>query len=330
MSHFPILEYQSADAPDARTVPGLKPWMVTAARVNLGVQNLSGATTSATFVNPSVGGTVTISYSGGVGTVSAGDAVNIGVLVGYYRTGVVTTNPVSFTAYRRGPYPAATSLSSGLFVVSSAGATTNTTGTFNVPETYNQSVSTANVATPATVPSNSIVAISSRAGVFRVLSASAGSLTLFKLADGEVPAGQTIPVGVEVSSGSLLGIVKDDQSIDFAGTQLAPYDLWVSGVSSPTSVTAGPLVGLGWNGVATSGMGVYGQFIDGDRFPNTATTTYVLPVTSYRQVVLRSQNGERIAVPRNNPIMFHVRTAATGIVSGPYWVEIIFRGYYSS
>lgn len=332
MSHMPFAGTTTPDAADIRTTNSFRPWSVYAARVDMKKKHFALATT-ADFVNPSLGDSVTINVAPFPlsDIPSVGDFITVGALVGYYRTGTVVSNPVTFTAYRKGLYPTATVINAvqRSFVISSGGITQLSTN-FSVPETYNNSSTTASVDSLAAVPSNSIVAISTFAGVFQITSVplSYTQVVAVKVSNGDVPAGQTIESGAPTASGYLLGITRNNASPDFAGSQWVPYDMWIGAVTGAVSGAA-PVVGLGWGGDVAAGIGIYGQFLDAAPIPNPASGTTMLATGTYREVAIRSQNGERLAIPRGHPLMLAITTPATGVAAN-YITQVFVRGYYTS
>lgn len=317
MSHFPLTQPQSIGQQDHAAF---------AVRVNLIKQHSIG-TTSATFVNPNEGDSVTVSVSSTT-NIAVGDHVVIGQRYLQCTTPfTITSNPVVFTGIRNGSQVAGSTIPAGTFVVSSAGGTssrsvTTTTGSPSVPDVTTGSTVSIVVASFANVVALTTAVLSTHTGTYVVTTVGSGNITVTKLARGDVPSGQTIPSGVTFATGILLGIAnRTYNNMNYDRGQWGLTDCAVSCVSATTPGATQPLVGIGWSPAATTGRDA---FSDCQSFNIASPSTFT--AGTYRTAMtMPTQNVKRLAVPAGHAIMLRVGTSGN---SAAHVGSIYVRGLY--
>lgn len=302
-------------------VSSFSSFAVYTAQIALGNYDSTTGTTSS-FVVPALHGTVTVQISGTLNA-SVGDHVVIGDFAGYYKTGLVTSNPVTLTAYRMGNWLAGSNLGSGYYLKAPSGQSTAITGslTASLPNARNQSSFSVTVATIGVVPSNNTVCVGRRAGTYRITSInSSTSVTLQKICDGEIPAGQTAVSGLNFTAGSLLGITPD-----IGNALFCPVDAWWSCRSlGAISGSNQALVSIGYSAQNDGTRDYYGDLVDGYMMPLEGS--FGTPPT-YRPLPIRNQSVQRLGIPKNTALMAYVSPSV--LINTAIGITICVRGFYS-
>ena len=321
MSHFPV-------APSF-AVPGQKGLVCYQGRVNL-------ARAAATTVAPLVGGaftvpdlfaTVTVTVSSSASFV-VGDTVVVGERLGAFTTGAgPLSNPITFTAARKGSWRDATSIQvAGYSVISPSGSrTTVTTSAWSIPVMENGSSVALNVATPANVATSSTVVITNHAGVYVVTAKpTATSMTLQKVVEGDLPSGATciagdtnVVTGTAITQGTYLGSVPR-----IGTTQFFPFDIWYTPITQAGAAGSGLSMGVGTSPNNDSGRAVFC-----DISQSTMLTSASVSTSQYTRTAISAQDDQRIAIGWGLPIM--ATLAASGSLPGTYVASVTVRGFLS-
>lgn len=304
------------------------------------VQNTSSEsyTVSASFTNPAVGSSVTLSISNAPGTsFRVGSHVVIGTRVAILRTPSVIGTGSTYDIIRMGGYDSGTDLTGITMYMcdpdNSDNVTTCTTpdsslGNARIGETQ---VFTVPVGNLSKVPTNSFVTLGDHTGTYVVTAVtSTTSITVRKIAEGDIPSGVSITSSPRISTGKLLAVIPRNPVL----MQFVPTEAWYCCISNSNTSVNTPLVGIGWNANYVSARGA---FTDNMGWGGSSTT-YGVPKGAnsivagqyglLKDISTTSQSLRRQAVPAGHALMAVVNTSTT-ITSMDYVLDIFVRGFYS-
>jgi len=290
-------------------------------RINAHLAHASTSTNS-TFVVPSnIGDTVTIPLTSTT-NVRVGDQIVVGAQAGYYEATAKAGSSITFRSFRKGAYVTATIVQAGQFVVDceTPATFTTTSGTFTIPEVFNNSSATVSVATAANITVGHIYRISLYAGTYDITAVGVGNCTGRLRLPGDIPAGQTVPSGREVVTCALLGWTKPSEDGLWQQPlyhQWVPIDqLYVASVSQTGATATSATIAIGWSAANAAELATF-----------TFGPASTVVADRYRLASYTAQDGRRLGVPALNPVFARVTTASTSTS----WVAHAFmRGLYSA
>lgn len=333
MSYFPTSKLNSV-------VPSLRGFASYEGR--LAVNRASPTTmTAAPFVVPQLNGSITFNVDsaspGTMGDFLPGDLISVGELFGYFETPASPIDPVTgeirnLLLNTLGSWNASYVFGTpGLYVIGPAGQKTVTTDTFTLSSFTTRTVPNFEVQTAANVPANSIVKVTSYAGVYEVTAIQKAVIPNTITAElrilGDLQPGDTVTTDASVSQGTLLGVTPADCRMFYPINVLAQVVALDDGGSSNT-----PAIAVGWGGNEASSYGAcqFAQFVDGDTSGGgslTGATSVSLNEYKFLNMNGNSSTNQPIrrGAPPNMPIFACVNTKSSATT---YDLLVAVRGFY--
>lgn len=297
-------------------------------------------TVTSTFTNPAVGDSVTLTISNSSGqSFYVGDHVVIGTRAAVLRTPPTISSTSTYDVMRMGGYDKGFDLTSFTLYMSDpdndSNVTTSTTPDSSLGDARIGESQLFTVTNTTKVPANSFVYIGDHTGTYIITAApSTTSITVKKVAAGDVPSGVSITSVPRISSGKLLAVIPRKPIF----MQFVPTEMWYCCLKNSNSSTNTPVVSVGWNPNSESTRPAFSDNLTWAH-GTTGTLGSIKPANSItagkyglikdiETVTGSSANSlRRQAVPAGHALMACVHTETT--LSMDYVIDLFVRGFYT-